>query len=159
MTFLIILVTLSVKRIGHQHLQSGANISNKSPIQSVSNIRHQHRCNRFYLVGYFAKMKIWFTTQDLEFLGWGIIFFMYPIKFTAATIDSQAVVTRPSLERMTLSHQNVWILGNIYTVFQFRVLSNNHTKIKIYNAKSIFCQNDFRHFLLPHSIFYLNNLI
>ena len=49
-------------------------------------------------------------------------------------------------EHMTLSHQNVWILGNIYTVFQFRVLSNNHNKIEIYFAKSIFLSVGFSSF-------------
>jgi len=82
-----------------------------------------------------------------------------PIFFLPNEIhNSQPSIRGPWLlgrvfERMTLSHQNVWILGNIYTVFQFRVPSNNHNKIEIYFAKSIFCQNDIGNFLLPDGIF------
>ena len=32
-------------KIGHQHPESVANISNLSPTHLVANIRHQHRCN------------------------------------------------------------------------------------------------------------------
>ena len=33
-----------MEEIGHQHLKSIINILNLSPRQTVSNIRHQHRC-------------------------------------------------------------------------------------------------------------------
>ena len=78
---------------------------------------------------------IWFTTHVLGFLS--------QYFFIQWNSLSQPWIRRPWLlgrvfERMTLSHQNVWILGNIYTVFQFRVPSNDHNKIEIYIAKSIF---------------------
>ena len=80
-----------------------------------------------------------------------------PIFFIQWNSLSQPWIRRPWLlgrvfERMTLSHQNVWILGNIYTVFQFRVPSNDHNKIEIYIAKSIFL-SDIGNFLLPDGIF------
>ena len=55
----IFFVMLMIFSIVHQHPESVNNISNLSPTHSVSNIRHQHRCNRnnsswkmsFYLFG------------------------------------------------------------------------------------------------------------
>ena len=92
---------------------------------------------------------IWFTTHVLGFLS--------QYFFIQWNSLSQTWIRRPWLlgrvfERMTLSHQNVWILGNIYTVFQFRVPSNDHNKIEIYIAKSIFL-SDIGNFLLPDGIF------
>ena len=43
-TFPLILVPLSIFKIGHQHLKLVANISKLSPTYTVSNSRHQHQC-------------------------------------------------------------------------------------------------------------------
>ena len=45
-TFFVMLVIFPMYQIGHQHPESVTNISNLSPTHLVSNIRHQHRCNR-----------------------------------------------------------------------------------------------------------------
>ena len=41
---------LGIEKIGHQHPESVTNISNLSPTHLVSNIRHQHRCNPWFII-------------------------------------------------------------------------------------------------------------
>ena len=46
----VMLVIFPMYQIGHQHSESVTNISNLSSTHLVSNIRHQHRCNRHIVV-------------------------------------------------------------------------------------------------------------